>query len=243
MKNDDALDALIATAKQHDVPPEGAEDRAWVGFVGALGGGGGGGGEASTPAADLAGAATNASAVAKGVAAFVVAAAAVVGVVRWAQPEPDMPVDPASAPAVVAPEAEPPAPAPPASAPPPSTPRGAASPPLAPDPVARPRPIRPSREREAPATGSASTLAEEARLVGAIWKAIDRGDADAALSLVARYRRDFEDGKLGSEARAAALVARCSLGKPINLTELDALRSSASPAVAKRLMSACERKR
>ena len=72
-----------------------------------------------------------------------------------------------------------------------------------------------------------------------MWKAIDRGDAEAALALSTRYGREHADGELATEARAAALVARCSLGRPINLSQLEAVRRTATRAVLKRLDAAC----
>lgn len=245
MNNDDALDALIAKAKRHDAPPEHAEQDAWAGFVGALGGGGGGGGEgtgsAPPPIAEaLTGGASSVGLV-KGIAALAVAGAVGWGVSARNQPDPsprlEAPIE-TSAPLKHPASAADPAPLP-AVAPVPTVlpePRSRTADPEAADAQRRSAPPRPT-----PPTvpSSPSTLAEEARLVGSMWKAIDRGNAKAALPLAAQHRTRFPEGELRLEAQAARVAARCILGRAINLTELQALRRAASTSVANRLTAAC----
>lgn len=248
MNNDNALDALIAKAKRHDAPPEHAEQDAWAGFVGALGGGGGGGGggedtgPAPTPTSEALTKGPSALGLGKVVAALAVVGAVGAGVAQWTQPDPpprvEAPIEtstptqhPPSAAGVAAPlPAVTPAPT---AVPEAST--VTATPPIAgvQRPRVSPRPAAP----EVPV--SASTLAEEARLVGSMWKAIDRGDAKAALPLAAQHRARFPEGELRLEAQAAGVAARCILGRAINLTELQALRRGASTSVANRLTAAC----
>lgn len=236
MKNDDALDSLIALAKRHDLPPDDAEAHAWAGFVAALGPGGGG--DTGMPVAEAAAASKGGTVLAlaaKGLAVAAVASVAGLAVVtakRSAEPQPRPVVEAESAPAApsVSPPADPPERVP------------AVAPTLAPEPSTTPAPATPRRRgrpEPAPAVAPASTLAEEARLVGSMWKALDRNDADAALALSARYAREYGEGELQTEARAAALVARCTLGRPINLTALASVRKTATRAVLKRLDAAC----
>ncbi|MGH1345848.1 MAG: hypothetical protein ACRBN8_30065 [Nannocystales bacterium] len=244
MSHDDALDALIATAKAQDLPPPGAEDQAWAAFAGSLDGGGGGG-------SDLPGAAEVAGAKGVGLAlkvagGVVLASVAAVGVARWSTPsevpsvEPHVSAEPVLAEtAAIAPEravmpavdVAPVAPvAAPERAPVPVSPASRAQITSAPAPapvVARP---------------SASTLAEEARSVGSMWKALDRGDAKRALSIAQAHGVRFKGGALGLEARGAALAARCVLGRPTDLRELEVVTKTAAPAVAKRISSACTKK-
>ncbi len=237
MSNDDALDALIATAMAHDQPPDGAEDQAWAAFAGGLGGGGGGSG-AAVPAA------------AKGLALKVVlgvaaASAVTVGVLQ-ATGEPA----PVSSVAATDDAAPTPSPAPEPAA---ALPRAApSSPAVSPSPVRASRPSKPlsrraprdpePQTRAQPAAEDASTLAEEARRVGALWNALDRGDATEALALADAYRARFPDGTLQFEARAAALAARCQLGRPLDLSERERVEAGASAAVLKRISAACRKK-
>lgn len=248
MNNDDALDALIAKAKRHDAPPQGAEHDAWVGFVGALGsGGGGGGGESATPAPTAtAEALTNGASalgLAKALAALALVGAVGLGVSQWTQPDPSPSHEAPTETRV------------PLQEPPPRA-SGVAVPlrAVAPAPKLAPQPRVPTATPEtthSPRLGAPpqpapsavpvaqSTLAVEARLVGSMWKAIDRGDAAAALPLAAQHRTQFPDGELRLEAQAAGAAARCILGRPINLTELQAIRRGASKSVANRLAGAC----
>lgn len=241
MSHDDALDSLIATAKAHDLPPEGAEDQAWAAFAGGLGGGGGGGAEFPVGAEGAAAAGAKLGVVLKVVAALAVASAAAVGVARWSEPTPEpsasVEPSPASAPSPVEPRAP---------MPPPVV--AAAAPPAVADPEpAQPVPAQaaaPSRETPVspPPAAALSTLAQEARLVGSMWKALDRGDARRALALAQSHGARFEGGALDLEARAAALAARCVLRRPVDLHELESVKKSATASVAKRVSAACAKK-
>ncbi len=247
MKHDDALDALIATAKAKDVPPEGAEDQAWAAFAGSLGGGGGG---SDVPVAEVATAAKGVGLAIKVAVGVALASAAAVGVVRWSAAEPEPHAGPSvssersPAPASVVP------PPPRAAAPPVSVgvaPVAAPELPSEPEPVARAARVRSldasaGAQREPIAPASASTLAEEARLVGSMWKALDLDDAAQALSLAKSHGVRFEGGALELEARAAALAARCVLGRPTDLREFEAVQKAATPSVAKRVSAACAKK-
>lgn len=237
MKNDDALDSLIALAKRHDRPPDDTEAHAWAGFVAALGPGGGG--DTGMPVAETAAASKGGTVLAlaaKGLAVGAVVSVAGIAMVtaqRSAEPKPQPVVEAESAPTA------------PSVSPPPVAQKTvpAVVPPLPPAPSETPPAAAPRRRARPdpapPAVTPASTLAEEARLVGSMWKAIDRDDAEAALALSARYAREHGEGELRMEARAAALVARCTLDRPINLSALEAVRKTASRAVLKRLDGAC----
>lgn len=249
MSHDDALDALISTAKVQDRPPEGAEDQAWAAFAGSLGGGDGGdGGGSDAPGAaevaTLAGAKGLAIKLAVGA---VLASAATVGVLRWSAPSNEPPAEPtvsaerSPAAASVATPVPVGSPAVSAVVPPVAAPQTpTASVPVRPPPRARtgrepvpPEPVEPAL---------ASTLAEEARLVGSMWKALDGGDPERALSLAQSHGARFKGGELSLEARGAALAARCVLGRPTNLRELEVVQKAAAPAVAKRISAACTKK-
>lgn len=252
MSHDDPLDALIATAKAHDVPPEDAENRAWAAFAGTLGGGGGG-----LPGAPEVAGKKGIGLALKIAGSVVLASVTGVGVAQWSTPGETPP--PASH---VSAEAPSPGPvtaerspthtrvatsdAPVAPVLPPATmvdtPASPATPPSKSPPrthaVATPEPLADAPDL----TRSASTLAEEARLVGSMWKALERGEAKRALSLAQAHGARFEDGALGLEARAAALAARCLLGRPTDLAELDAVNKLSTPSIAKRISSACAKK-
>lgn len=238
MSHDDALDALIATAKAEDVPPMGAEDQAWATFAGSPGGGGG----------DVA---TGAGAKGVGLALKVVGGAvfvslAAVGVAQWSASggEPSVVRPASSAPATVqasVPSQERPVgPAvgvPPVAAPEPPTPVAVQAP-------ARVQSSAAAQPAPAPvvAPSSESTLVEEARLVGSMWKALDLGDAQRALSLAQAHGVRFKEGALRLEARGAALAARCVLGLPTDLRELDAVQKTAAASVVTRISAACGNK-
>ncbi len=265
MKPHDPLDALIATAKEHDRPPDGAVDQAWAAFVG---GGGGGGSDLPTGGeiATAAGAQAGMGLALKSVAALALVSATVVGVARWSAPPAESSTEPAGSAPLARRSADPEV-----ARPRPSDPAGgglSVDPVVAPSPLRAPaaplsgpsgaglvadrRPVPPRRAEPADpeptppqpiAPGSASTLAEEARLVGSMWKALDRGDARRALVLARSHGTRFANGALRVEARAAGLAARCQLGRPTNLLELQSVRREATPAVAKRISTACGKNR
>ena len=193
MSNDDALDALIATAMAHDQPPDGAEDQAWAAFAGGLGGGGGGSG-AAVPAA------------AKGLALKVVlgvaaASAVTVGVLQ-ATGEPA----PVSSVAATDDAAPTPSPAPEPAA---ALPRAApSSPAVSPSPVRASRPSKPL-SRRAPRDPEPQTraqpAAEDASTLAAGW-------ARCGMRSTAAMRRRRSHWRMPTER--GFRTERCSL-KPV----------------------------
>lgn len=95
----------------------------------------------------------------------------------------------------------------------------------------------------APAASDAAvpSIQRETQLIADVQRALQRGDAQAALGVLARYDAEFPRGALAEEASAARAVSWCKLGtKEPARRALNAFRSnfSSSPLSA-RVSAAC----
>jgi hypothetical protein len=215
------LDRIIAAAKRHDRPSASTTQRAWAELDAAIIAGTGPSVPVDVGASAAASGAGIKSLVIVGITVITAATTAIIaGAIESRDRDPIAAARPAAAPTMHAA----PSPLPPAVAPaaiPPAMP--IAEPlPAADVPASEPTPVvragvRPQNDRsvatpgEAPAT---STLAEQARLLGQAWRAINDGDTALALSQLQDHLRRFPDSALAQERDAARIVAWCTAKKP-----------------------------
>jgi hypothetical protein len=246
-----SLDRLIAAAKEHDHPPVETTQRAWASLRSAIEAGIG----PSVPVVASASATTGLGV--KGivvvVVAVVMAGAAAIGL----RDDGDEPV------AVAASQETPRAterPAPPertklaaheqeedaaASEVVPAPFANAAEP--VPDVAPRSEPNRsgssqPTPSEPAAALENKSTLAEQARLLGEAWKAVNAGRSAHALELVAEHARRFPDSPLGPEREACRIVAWCVDERPWAAEKARAFLATHGGLPASRVRRACGEK-
>lgn len=95
----------------------------------------------------------------------------------------------------------------------------------------------------APAASDAAvaSIERETQLIADVQRALQRGDAQAALGLLARYDAEFPRGALAEEASAARAVSWCKLGTNAPARQaLNAFRSNfSSSPLAARVSAAC----
>ena len=95
----------------------------------------------------------------------------------------------------------------------------------------------------APAASDAAvpSIERETQLIAEVQRALQRGDAEAALGGLARYDAEFPRGALAEEASAARAVSWCKLGtKAPAWQALTAFRSNfSSSPLAARVSAAC----
>lgn len=211
--NEAELDRLIAAAKRHDRPAAAHTERAWASLEAAMIGGAG----PSVPI-ELG---TSAGAVASGVGlktlvvvTVTVITAATTAIVAGA-------IETRDRETIVrkdsAPERRAPANVPaPATLPAELAPAPVAAQPITPepDPATSPRRAAPIEPAAVAPTDAASTLAEEARLLGDVWRDLNAGDNTAALAKVQEHAQRFPNSPLSRERQAARIVAWCAERKP-----------------------------
>ena len=85
------------------------------------------------------------------------------------------------------------------------------------------------------------SIERETQLIADVQRALQRGDAAAALRVLARYDAEFPRGALAEEASAARAVSWCKLGTKANARQaLTAFRSNfSSSPLAARVSAAC----
>jgi hypothetical protein len=85
------------------------------------------------------------------------------------------------------------------------------------------------------------SIERETRLIADVQRALQRGDAEAALRVLARYDAEFPRGALAEEASAARAVSWCKLGTKAPARQaLTAFRSNfSSSPLAARVSAAC----
>jgi hypothetical protein len=216
------LDRIIAAAKQHDQLPPSATDRAWASLAAAVVAGT----EPSVPV-DIG---TGAAATGLGLKGLVIASVTVITAATTAivassitsrdrdpvvvarseiEPEPPRPVNATPQPAML-----PMAPAPTAATLAAPVVAAPASP--SEDATRGPRrPLSPEVVADVAATEPvASTLAEQARLLGEAWRDLSAGETDRALARLEEHARRFPQTSLHPEREAAKVVAWCQQGKP-----------------------------
>lgn len=220
-------EAALRAARAPERPPEAAQRRVWGALVGPLGG-------ATTTAGGL-----GAGKLAGAKWAVALVGAAALTVVVAAPPRSgDPPREAASAtpgPRVAAPGstrgAAPPEPATPPRLAADDSPRAAPRRPLA----------RPAAALPAPST--AETLAAETALMGRVRAAVEAGDHEVALSLLAAHAREHPDGALQRERDGFRALALCLSGQTLAGREAAAAFLQAHPpgaALALRVRGACE---
>ena len=221
-------EAALRVARTPEQPPEAAQRRVWGVLVGQLGG-------ATTTAAGLgAGATGKLAGVSWGLA---IVGAAALTVVVAAPPRSEPPREAVSVmaePRVEAPVSTPPA-----------LPELATSPPIAAEHSLEPAPRRPlARPAVAPtAAVTAETLAAETALMGRVRAAVEAGDHEAALSLLAEHAREHPQGALQREREGFRALALCLGGQALAGREAAAVFLQAHPpetALALRVRGACE---
>lgn len=239
-----ALDRLIATAKKHDHPEPEVTRKAWRSVESAIGAGA----VPSVPVA-LGKVTTSSTAGIKGlvvgVAVVMAGGAALVAGRGWATDDNDR--------SAVEARSELPSAADPAD----RRQTGTTAPPIESEPPlpalepipspsvvpTRTRSEAPPRQHAAPTSDAdprtPSTLAEEARLLGQAWRALNTDDIELAVNLVAEHRRRFPGSPLGPERRACEIVAQCKQGHPAALQEAQAFVEDHDGAPASRVREAC----
>lgn len=87
------------------------------------------------------------------------------------------------------------------------------------------------------------SIERETQLIADVQRALQRGDAEAALGVLARYDAEFPRGALAEEASAARAVSWCKLGTKAPARQaLSAFRSNfSSSPLAARVSAACRR--
>lgn len=252
------LDELVATVRRHDVPPAGTAASGWAALEEALAAGRG---PTTTPArADLAShgaATTHGLGAAATISSVVVAVVAVLGLAAVLR---NSPLAPDSRPKSTAPT--------PASAP--VDPGEHAAEPIVEEPFVLPvadpgvvvtaervaeqrpnrdrqRPRRLSSDQSSPAPSDSTSgskpdaLAEQARLLGLAWQAVNRGDATEALELVRRHALRFPQGPFGPEREACRVVAQCVRGDRAAAEQASAhLRRYPLGPYVRRIETACD---
>jgi hypothetical protein len=84
-----------------------------------------------------------------------------------------------------------------------------------------------------------SDLAEQARLVGEAWRAVNAGNAARALELVAEHARRFPRSPLAPERDACRIVAWCEQGRPWAAAKARAFLAAHGGTPASRVQQAC----
>jgi hypothetical protein len=117
-------------------------------------------------------------------------------------------------------------------------------------PVVAPAPDAPTSSRRATPSEpvatddpppAASTLAEEARLLGNAWRELNAGDNAAALAGLQEHARRFPNSPLAREREAARIVAWCAERKPGATAQAERfLADHAGGTLAQRVERACE---
>jgi hypothetical protein len=85
------------------------------------------------------------------------------------------------------------------------------------------------------------SIERETQLIADVQRALQRGDASAALGVLARYDAEFPRGALAEEAAAARAVSWCKLSTKAPARQaLNAFRSNfSSSPLAARVSAAC----
>lgn len=93
----------------------------------------------------------------------------------------------------------------------------------------------------AAADAAVPSIERETQLIADVQRALQRGNAEAALGLLARYDAEFPRGALAEEAAAARAVSWCKLGTQGPARQaLNAFRSNfSSSPLAARVSAAC----
>lgn len=238
------LQSLVDAERAEATPTQGELDGVRRSLLARVGTAAAAGATATTLAKTAAGAATGASGAAAagagaglvlklGASALVLGGLAVFALPRWASTTASSPkanvVATASAPR--APEAA--APASPTTAP--VVPAG--------EPAPEERPVR----TRSTASGASSVehgappLAEEVRLLKAAQKALNAGNAAAALEALAEHQRRFPRGQLALERSAVRIGALCALGRTAEARRAGAafLERHASSTLAEQVRGSC----
>lgn len=110
--------------------------------------------------------------------------------------------------------------------------------------TASPATVSPAREPEAAepeAAPSASSLAAEVALLRRAQAAINQGDADAALRILAEHASQHPSGVMAAEREAARVVALCRAGREAEARAASArfLRAHPQSPLRARVQSAC----
>jgi hypothetical protein len=108
-------------------------------------------------------------------------------------------------------------------------------------PEATPSPPAPRPTPSAAASGGARSIQNELELIRAAQKNLHRGDASAALALLAEHARRYPAGALSEEREASRVFALCKLGNVAGARAQAErfLRRSPSSPFAERVRASC----
>lgn len=107
------------------------------------------------------------------------------------------------------------------------------------------RSTRATDHEKAPGAASGASLSDETRALARVQHALNEGDANRALELLARDAVRFESGSLGEERAAARVLALCTAGREAEARTAQRRFAADYPrsALAQRVLATCSEPR